>query len=279
MTIEDTLRRELRDVTTGHVVDSRLDQTLAAGRARRRRRGVLRGAVATGLGCVLVVGLAVVTGTDDSDRAGDPQWALALPPEEVNQHIVDMVRGQLPAGADVTDVDMRAYGPDPDPDTGQAIGSTEDPAPLPRSDWDQAVSWSVHVELGDGHFVSVELFHAAGETEGDADTTCRQDLRAGSYQECEVSTDVSTGALTIYRLAAARQISPNGGWYVGEPSSFDPDRLWFLSEVEVQPGGDFLVRVEEGVKAPERAIAMAAMALSRADLAAIAVDDGLLSAG
>jgi hypothetical protein len=175
---------------------------------------------------------------------------------------------------------MRAYGPEPDadPDTGVAVGSTEDPEPLPRADWDQAVSWSVHVELGDGHFVSVTLFHAAGETEGDDAKVCRQDLRAGSYLECEVFTGGPADVPAIYRLAAARQISPGGGWYVGKPTDFAPDRLWFLREVEAQPGGDFVIRAEEGVKSPERAAAISAMALTHADLTAIAVDDGLLSA-
>ena len=61
--------------------------------------------------------------------------------------------------------------------------------------------------------------------------------------------------------------------------SGNPDRLWFAQEVEVQPGGDFLVSVEELVRVPEVGVAERAFLLDRADLVGVAGDDDLLTAG
>jgi hypothetical protein len=281
MTIEDTLRSELRAATAAHTASPALDRTLSAGRTRRRRTTAAKALAATGLACLLVVVATAVTGSDAPTR-GD-ELVLAVPPEDLNGRIASLVLDRLPPGAQVADVRMRAYGPDPvtDPATAEAVSSTDGPEPLPREDWDQAVSWDVAVVLGPGHEVSVSLFHAGSETEGDPFESCRQDLRDDIYLACDVSVDAA-GVASFTRLSALVPVgsSSRAGWYVVQPEDIrDPGRLHFEQQGEVHPGGDFLVVVRERVRAPEEGIARRAFVLSEADLLGIARDDDLLRAG
>jgi len=188
-----------------------------------------------------------------------------------------LVRAALPPGTDVTDVQMKAWPPDDDPDEAVAVGPGVDDGSLPRDRWDEAASWTVTMELGDEHTITVELFHAASETEGDSAEACRQDLRQHSYLACDVDTDAASAVETILRVAAMRPGSV--GWYIVDPDETDPDRLWFSRQLEAQPGGDFLLRIDESLKAPTWDEAEPQMVLTRESMVEVVLNDDLLSAG
>ncbi len=279
MTIEDTLRHELRDVTAKPSLGPDLQTTLASGRSRRRRRTAGRVAGAGLLaGAVAVAAVALLPWGDTSTSSdGDQQWALAVPPEDINPRILDLLRAALPSGTELTDVQMKAWPADDDGNTSEAVGPGSDDGSLPPERWDEAVEWSVSADVGDGHELSVSIMHAESETEGDSAQACRSDLRAELYLVCDVGTDSDTGVETTYRLASERWGS--GAWYVAPPSDIDPDQQWFSHEVEAQPGGDFLLRVVERVKTPTRAGAEAQQLLDRETMTGLVLDPDLLAAG
>lgn len=283
---EQGLRSELAVVTADPPAGPRLDDTLRSGRRRRLRRGAGRvvGGAALAVAAVAAVTGIVATWPAEEPTSGEsvPQWSVGLPPEDVNERIVDLVTEQLPAGVALDSVLLEAFpAPRPcvegEPCEVEAVGPGADDRALPRERWDEAAAWVVTITLEGGQQVGVELFHAAGETDGDVAETCAQDLRQEVYLVCEAGTDADSGATTVSRLAA---LVPDGaGWELADPQRVGPERLWFEQQLEVQPGGDFVIRVAERVQAPDRDQAEQDWLLDQQALAAIGLDGDLVEAG
>lgn len=248
-----------------------LSDVVADGRRRRRTSTVRR--VAGGVTALAIGGggaFALAAGP-----AAASSWELEPAPDQVNQRIVEIVQDRLPAGVDVTDSDLKAYAtPSPGQGSPEAGG-----IPLPLSKWSQAEAWRATFTLDTGATVQVFLGHAKSETEGDAAGSCVADVDAGFYTVCDADSVTRQGedVEVTWREGTADQTA-DGMLYrpgtlvapEGEPTPASTPVT--THELETQPGGDFLVSIQEIT--PEST----ASSLDRDAMADIALDAELLDA-
>jgi hypothetical protein len=221
-----------------------LSNVVADGRRLRRTSTTRR--IAGGVTALAVGGagaFALVAGP-----AAASSWALAPAPDQVNQRIVEIVEDQLPAGVDVADVHLEAYvSPPPGQGSPEAGG-----IPLPRSRWSNADAWRATITLDTGATVQVFLGHSGGETEGDSAASCGADVDAGYYTVCDADSVTRQGedVEVIWREGTADRTAD--GMLYGPGTLVAPDgepvpasTPVVTHEFETQPGGDFLVSVQE----------------------------------
>ena len=267
MSIEGGLRDKFAAMSSDVPGGPSLQRAIQQGRARRRRRAVA--AVGSGVATVCAVGVvagAVMTGVgpfngDDGQRDEDAKWAVSVPPEAVPHAIEDAVRAQLPDGTEITYKELDAYGK----------GSR----PLPKERWDEATSWYGTFMLGAEEQVSVELLHSKGETEGDPDKLCGDPL----YKRCDAN-DVAGVQVFNWEWALRNDGRPGakspGPWGAMRVDQIKPDRRWFEQTLEAQPGGDYLVRAKNTIKARTFEQARGQWTLDTESLRAIAMNGDFL---
>lgn len=273
MVTEQQFREALNNDVARHGDGSNvlLSDVIVAGRRRRRTSTVRR--VAGGVTALAIGGggaFALAAGP-----AAASSWELAPAPEEVNQRIVQVVEDRLPAGTDVTDVDLKAYSTPPPGQGSPGAGGV----PLPRSKWGQAEAWRASITLDTGATVQVFLGHAKSETEGDAGANCVADVAAGAYTVCDADSVTRQGedVDVIWREGAADQTADGMLFRPGTLEAPDGESMPASTpvtthELETQPGGDFLVSILE--ISPEDT----APTLDRDAMADIALDAELLDA-
>lgn len=260
MNIEDTLKERIGQMSEEVHGGPSLQRAIQNGRARRRRRAVA--AVGSGVATMCAVGVvagAALTGVgpfaDEAPTSDEREWVLAVPPEDVPYAIEHAVREQLPDDGKITHTQLQAYGK----------GSK----PLPEDRWDEATAWNGTFMLGSGERISVELLHAAGETEGDPNKFCNDSL----YLQCDYRT--VSGANAFTRVWALRNEGREGAktpgpWGAIPAKQIPPERLWFERLAEVHPGGDYLVTARDTIHAPTHDQAKAEWTLEADDLRDIA---------
>lgn len=241
MSIEDKLRERIPELSEDVRGGPSLQRALQKGRARRRRRAVA--AVGSGVATVCAVGVvagAALTGAgpfagEAPQQADEPQWTLAVPPEKVPYAIERAVRQELPGNAKISYTKLQAYGK----------GSKA----LPKSEWDEATAWYGTFMVGSGEQLSVELLHAASETEGDPHSVCR----GWPYLRCDFAEPDGVQIFNteeVLRNEAQPGAKTPGPWGAIPAKDIRPDRRWYEREVEVQPGGDYLVRASDTINVP-----------------------------
>lgn len=247
MTFEGEVRDKITHMASDVQGGPSLQHAIQRGRARRRRRAVAT--VASGVAAVCVVAAVVgasVNGVgplaDDASHDRQQKWGLAVPPEDVPQAIERAVRDELPEGATITSTDVSAFG-----------GGSK---PLPEGRWHEATSWYAHFELGSRETLSVGLTNGAkGDTEGNDRANCAEDDTMAFYS-CRYS-ELATGEHVMTKVMTARE--DGEVWRVGvNPDKVKPGKLWFLREVEIQPGGAYKIVFTDSVNVETRAKADAA---------------------
>ncbi|UYM07206.1 hypothetical protein [Solicola gregarius] len=287
MSIDDTLTERISQLSADVQGGPSLQRALQQGRTRRRRRTAA--AVGSGVATVCAVGgvaVAAITGNGFTGGGSAEEvaatWTVAAPPEEMPSLIEDSVRDQLPAGAEVTGVQISAYA------EGDYPYAAPKPKPLPRPDWDRAASWVTAFELGDGQTIRVAVLPHDPETEELAD-----DFEAGLRKYCHEATlagdlsceydEPSNGMYVTRKETVLRRVAhPSPSWAKGDVlSGVDPaavkhrDEVWFDRSVEAAPGSAYSVRVDDEVNVPEYEQAEARW-LDMDALERIATDDDLL---
>lgn len=242
MNIEDTLKERINEMSDDVRGGPSLQRAIQTGRVRRRRRAVAT--VGSGVATMCAVGVvagAALTGvgpfsSDDGSNVAERQMVLAVPPEDVPYAIEVAVREQLPDGAKVTHTQLSAYG--------------EGSKPLPKNRWDEATAWYGTFEFGPGELLDVSLDRSAGDTEGSARKSCQLDDKY-PFSSCDY-TELASGEDLTESVTTARDVVP-GGWHIGvDPENVKPGKLWFKREVEIQPGGNYMVEITNSVKAESR---------------------------
>lgn len=243
------------------------DDAIGRGRRAARTRRLLAGGATL---AVLAVGGAVVgpqvLGSDtprDRSTAIDPATAAFLADYDASQMpriLEDESRAVLERSVD-----------DLGPATFKA-GDNQGRA-LPEKWWDRASGMSVSYGGGTDHRFSVNLAHARGEAEGNAQEYCRSGLSDGYYLECTVDAP-GDGSVVITKLWALRPYMGNGFIAVtsDELATIDADALWFERTVKVVKSETFVTYVSETLKAPSLAAAEAAFEVPAADLAELGTD-------
>lgn len=251
MNIEDTLREQLPDLSAGVPGGPSLQRALQKGRARRRRRALA--AVGSGVATVCAVGVvagAALTGVGpfagDEPQDDEPQWALAVPPQEMPSAMANAARAQLPDGVEVESVRLRAY--------------DDNERRLPRQRWDESVDWRADLILASGELVTVGAARDASATEGNGDQVCRWNLNDGSDVTCEyfrLRHGVDLFEEEWPARDSRRNREPDVPMWFGslltadaddphnpEVDEIDPSRVWFARQVDVENGDYYVTAVE-----------------------------------
>ncbi|MBJ7358699.1 hypothetical protein [Nocardioides sp.] len=234
---------------------------------RRRRAGGAAAAAALAVACVVSVPLLV-----DDDSAGrvlDPaeQALAAYDAQEMPSTLEDHARDVL--GRSVADLGPATF------TAGDGQGD-----PLRPELYDKASGMAV--EFGDDeHSWSVDLSHARGEAEGDAERYCAEGLAEGFYFECTVDT-TARGYVVISQVEALRPMGhdQHGRMWLLVPQSkleqVEPSRLWFEQRVKVIKSETLVTYATERVRAPTLDAARSAFLTPEADLVEIGADPALV---
>lgn len=260
MTIEDTLREQLPDLSADVQGGPSLAATLRKGRSRRRTRAAVAIATAAVIACGSgVATLSAMTGTAGEDTR---ERTLATPPEDVLPAIEDAVREQLPPDAEITHTELTAYG--------------DGPKPLPEKQWHQATSWHAEFRLGPQETLSIQLLHSPADAEGDPALVCRDPVN----RHCSFTQGPHGVQLFdwVWALRGNRVLAPRGQGSPGNPDDgdVDPARIRFEHRSQAEPGGSYQVRVSDIVRAPNEERARERWTLNSAQLREIATSPELL---
>ncbi len=249
---------------------------LARGRrVVRRRRGL------AGIAGVVVLAAAAVAvpqlraDEPGKDRVADPAITRALDvydPLQMPRIMDDHARPIF--GASVPDLGPADF-----------VAFDSQAQELPEKYWKMASGLVTRYGADSEHRLSITLSHSRGEAEGDPDDYCSDGLAGGYYLECTVDR-TQGGDVAITTLSAMRPMQGGTGpqawqdYFMGVTSdqiaTFDPDRLWFSSDVKVIKSESFVTYTREVVRAPDLATARERLVVPTADLAAIGHDPALV---
>lgn len=270
MTFENDLRHTLRLFANGSDEPSGLAfrKVVEAGEKKRRRAMRFKhlGTAFAGVSVPLAATLALTAGAP----ATASQFEIAPAPADVNEHILDLVKAELPSGVHPTTAELEAFGDHP-------VGVwTESPMgiPLEATDWSRATAWRTTLHLNNGHTIVVSIQHAAGEVEGARSATCVSDLGAGVLDECHTGTrDVQGTAVEIMWASKSDiDIAPAPG---APARDLDLASTW----LESSPGGDFALSVTEQMPTPDVGSVAEHASLGPEAMADIVLDPTLLTVG
>lgn len=251
------------------------DEVMTRGRRRVRRRRLVAGG-ATTLAAVVALGGVLAIGSGDGPGGGDTTTIDPATQEALADYDAWAMPDLLDAEArEVLSRSVDNLGP-------SEFGATDGNADaIPARYYDKASSMSV--TFGDvEHEFEVDLSHARGEAEGDAQRYCDEGLADGSYLECAVK--VIDGDTVISQLWALRPFRNLGGGRddtmmvarKGQLDTLDPNELWFERSVKVVKSETFVTYASERVKAPTLEAAQDLFAVPVADLVELGTDPVLV---
>ena len=280
MSIEDTLRRELHDVTASPP-SGRPADTLASGRAGAAdaplagsRAPVCPGRAVAAAAVVLLPGGGDRRRLRAATAISSGRWRC-LP--RTSTRDPGLLRAALPPGTELTDVQMKAWPPDDDPDDAEAVGPgvgrrVAAPVIAGTRRWSGQCRSSSATATSFGPICSRARARPRATPRRPAGRPARR-----LYLVCDVGTDADIRRRDV--LPRRVRAPGFGGLVRRPPTRLDPDQLWFSHQVEAQPGGDFLLRMVERVKTPTRAGAEAQQLLDRETMTGLVLDPDLLAAG
>ncbi|UPK74905.1 hypothetical protein MU582_21125 [Nocardioidaceae bacterium SCSIO 66511] len=249
MSIEDTLKERITQMSADVQGGPSLQRAIQQGRTRRRRRAVAR--VGSGVASVCAVGViagAAMSGLGPFDH-GDGQApvaggsTLAVPGDEMVGEINDAFYAELPGRVDVPRSVGRAYDQNLDP--------------VPEPEWARAVNWDATFSLPKGERVEISVLRS--ESAASSAQRCREDARTSDSLHCDFSV----------RSDGSEVLESDRRYGNGDGRRFE-------RQVEVRSGGQYLVRVEDVVRASTYEQAEAKWTLDLDEMSKMATDHGLL---
>ena len=258
------------------------DGPIALGRRTLVRHRLRRGAVGVLIAAAAIAAVPLVpwTGSSGHDEVRiDPATAAALEhydarwmPSLIDQH----TRAALGDGLEgLGQAEFAAY--------------DDQGTKLPAQYYDKASSMEVAFRGTGVRSVRVTLMHSRSEAEGDARKNCANDLAAGYYFSCEVTTSANGDPITTSVMAVRALAPPERGWgaltreelrtrtpAASDPNQapIDPAEVHFIRNVESVHSATFLTSVQEVVKAPTPAKAVWKVSPDR--MAALVTDPELV---
>ncbi|MDN5856480.1 MAG: hypothetical protein L0K86_27300 [Actinomycetia bacterium] len=261
MSIEDTLKERITQMSTDVQGGPSLQRSIEAGRARRRRRALAAVGSGVATACVIgvIAGAVFVRGGSGDGR----ESTLATAPEDVPQAIEQAVRERLPANAEITSTEVEAF---------PGGSSHINPPQLPPDKWDRAGSWLVEFELGSGEVIRVGLTNFAENDVPDAEVRSE----CAKARDCDYS-ELDDGTPVTARTEAMLPLDENK-WTVGVSPAGVPDRdkVWTRRAVTVHLDGSYQVGVSDAVHEPTPDEAQSQWTLDPDEMRAIATDEDIL---